>query len=197
MERRHREISLDEVDIDGPALVHVETGGYASFNSAGYSHDRDEEEYPVDSVPPLFGKYGDFHTIDWQRDLARDRLRHKLIVEKRAEFPLGIFQSAWDAGAGWICVLMVGLAAGASAGVIDIGARWMNRFWLDREHCCWSSNDTVFKDSDCSAWTAWPEMMNYYGKNPFFYVLEFVFYVGWAVLMATLAVILVKVLYLG
>ncbi|KAJ1364632.1 hypothetical protein KIN20_024761 [Parelaphostrongylus tenuis] len=202
MERRHREISLDEVDIDGPALVHVETGGYASFNSAGHSHDRDDEDGPVDNVPPLFSKYGDFHTIDWQRDLARDRLRHKLIVEKRADFPWGIFQSAWDAGAGWICVLMVGLAAGAVAGVIDIGARWMSdlkdgvcadRFWLDREHCCWSSNDTVFKDSDCSAWTAWPEMLNYYGKNPFFYVLEFVFYVGWAVLMATLAVILVKV----
>ncbi|KIH44689.1 hypothetical protein ANCDUO_25285, partial [Ancylostoma duodenale] len=141
MERRHREISLDEVDMGGPALVHVDTGGvwkcawrdeflapggYASFNSAGHSHDRDDEEYPVDNAPPLFSKYGDFHTIDWQRDLARDRLRHKLIVSKRADFPLGIVQSAWDAGAGWICVLMVGLAAGATAGVIDIGARWMS-----------------------------------------------------------------------
>ncbi|VDO14795.1 unnamed protein product, partial [Haemonchus placei] len=119
----------------------------------------------------------------------------------RADFPWGIIQSAWDAGAGWICVLMVGLAAGATAGVIDIGARWMSdlkdgvcagRFWLDREHCCWSSNDTVYKDSDCSAWLAWPEMLNYYGKNPFFYLLEFLFYVGWAVLMATLAVVFVK-----
>lgn len=27
MERRHREISLDEVDMGGPALVHVDTGG--------------------------------------------------------------------------------------------------------------------------------------------------------------------------
>ncbi|KAK6738639.1 hypothetical protein RB195_020634 [Necator americanus] len=201
MERRHREISLDEVDMGDPALVHVDTtgGGYASFNSAGHSHDREDDDYPVDNAPPLFSKYGDFHTIDWQRDLARDRLRHKLIVSKRADFPLGIVQSAWDAGAGWICVLMVGLAAGATAGVIDIGARWMSdlkdgvcadRFWLDREHCCWSSNDT---DSDCSAWTAWPEMLDYYGKSPFFYVLEFMFYVGWAVLMATLAVLLVKV----
>ncbi|KIH50578.1 chloride transporter, ClC family, partial [Ancylostoma duodenale] len=68
-----------------------------------------------------------------------------------------------------------------------------DRFWLDREHCCWSSNDTVFKDSDCSAWTAWPEMLDYYAKSPLFYVLEFMFYVGWAVLMATLAVLLVKV----
>ena len=58
--------------------------------------------------------------------MARDRLRHKVIVNKRADFPLGVFQAAWDAGAGWICVLLVGLAAGATAGVIDIGARWMS-----------------------------------------------------------------------
>ncbi|XGW09596.1 hypothetical protein V3C99_011685 [Haemonchus contortus] len=204
MERRNREISLDDVEINEPALVHVDAsgGGYASFNSAGHSQDREDEDFAMDNSPPLFSKYGDFHTIDWQRDLARDRLRHKLIVGKRADFPWGIIQSAWDAGAGWICVLMVGLAAGATAGVIDIGARWMSdlkdgvcagRFWLDREHCCWSSNDTVYKDSDCGAWLAWPEMLNYYGKNPFFYLLEFLFYVGWAVLMATLAVVFVKV----
>ncbi|KAK6057739.1 hypothetical protein COOONC_04699, partial [Cooperia oncophora] len=128
MERRNREISLDDVEIEEPALVHVETGGggYASFNSAGHSQDREDEESAIDNAPPLFSKYGDFHTIDWQRDLARDRLRHKLIVGKRVDFPWGILQSAWDAGAGWICVLMVGLAAGASAGVIDIGARWMS-----------------------------------------------------------------------
>lgn len=32
----------------------------------------------------------------------------------------------WDAGAGWLCVLLVGLTAGAVAGIIDIGARWMS-----------------------------------------------------------------------
>ena len=23
-------------------------------------------------------------------------------------------------------------------------------FWLDREHCCWSSNDTRYADDDCA-----------------------------------------------
>lgn len=101
----------------------------------------------MDNAPPLFGKYGDFHTIDWQRDLARDRLRHKLIAGNRfthflafffsilfcrADFPLGMLQSAWDAGAGWLCVLLVGLASGAIAGVIDIGARWMSDLKVER-----------------------------------------------------------------
>lgn len=73
----------------------------------------------------FYSRYGDFHTIDWQRDLARDRLRHKFIV-KRSKTPFGKLCSLWDAGSGWVCVLMVGLAAGTIAGIIDIGARWMS-----------------------------------------------------------------------
>ncbi|CAD6198725.1 unnamed protein product [Caenorhabditis auriculariae] len=205
MERRNRDLSLDEVEMDNsaPAMVHVDTlgGGYASFNSSG--HQDEEDESPNEPIPPLFSKYGDFHTIDWQRDLARDRLRHKLIVGKQAEFPLGAIQSAWDASAGWICVLLVGLAAGATAGIIDISARWMSdlkngvcadRFWLDREHCCWSANDTVYKDYDCKAWTKWPWMFDFYNQSSaIFGILDFLFYVGWAVAMSTLAVLLVKV----
>lgn len=73
-----------------------------------------------------FSKYGDFHTIDWQRDLARDRIRHKSVAARRKDFPFGTLFAMWDAGSGWACVLMVGLAAGAIAGIIDIGARWMS-----------------------------------------------------------------------
>ena len=31
----------------------------------------------VEEIPGL-GQYDDFHTIDWQRDIARDRTRHRL-----------------------------------------------------------------------------------------------------------------------
>lgn len=31
---------------------------------------------------PGLGQYEDFHTIDWQRDIARDRMRHRYIVKK-------------------------------------------------------------------------------------------------------------------
>uniref|UniRef100_A0A0M3IRB9 H(+)/Cl(-) exchange transporter 3 n=1 Tax=Ascaris lumbricoides TaxID=6252 RepID=A0A0M3IRB9_ASCLU len=195
-----------------PALVHAEhssrgtlkyRGGAVAYNGTdivGLSeHD---DSYADDAAPPIFSKYGDFHTIDWQRDLARDRLRHKYILGHKKEFPFGTIYGMWDAGSGWICVLMVGLAAGAVAGIIDIGARWMSdlkdgvcadRFWLDREHCCWSANDSVYKDADCSAWTSWPEMLQYYDKNFFYYTLEVFFYCGWSVLMAALTVTLVKV----
>lgn len=53
-------------------------------------------------------------------------MRHKLVANKRNESFYGLFSSIWDAGSGWVCVLLVGIAAGAVAGIIDIGARWMS-----------------------------------------------------------------------
>uniref|UniRef100_A0A915EHK8 Chloride channel protein n=1 Tax=Ditylenchus dipsaci TaxID=166011 RepID=A0A915EHK8_9BILA len=123
-------------------------------------------------------KYGDFHTIDWPRDLARDRMRHKFIANQKQDFPWGLLNAVWDAGSGWICVLLVGLAAGA--------------VWLDREHCCWSAHDTAYKDNDCSSWTTWPEMLHYYEKDYLCTFFDFISYVSWSVLMAGLAVTLVK-----
>jgi chloride channel 3/4/5 len=41
-----------------------------------------------DEIPGI-GQYEDFHTIDWQRDIARDRMRHRYIVKKRQD-------SIWD-----------------------------------------------------------------------------------------------------
>lgn len=69
------------------------------------------------------------------------------------------FQGAHDAWSGWVCVLLVGLLSGCVAGVIDIGASWMTdlklgicpqAFWLNREQCCWSSNETTFDSGNCS-----------------------------------------------
>ncbi|KAF1765710.1 hypothetical protein GCK72_005663 [Caenorhabditis remanei] len=217
MERAGRSSTLgstDEVELEPSgtsATIHLDmtTGGGSSssdFNPFGAIDDvrfKTDEDLPDALAPPFFSKYGDFHTIDWQRDLARDRLRHKMISKKKVDFPLGLLQSGWDAGAGWICVLFVGLAAGATAGIIDIGARWMSdlktgvcadRFWLDREHCCWSSNDTFYKDDECKAWTKWPWMLNYYNSSSFLFLfLEWIFYIGWAVAMSTLAVLFVKI----
>lgn len=41
-----------------------------------------------DDIPGI-GQYEDFHTIDWQRDIARDRMRHRHVVKK-------IQDSVWD-----------------------------------------------------------------------------------------------------
>lgn len=154
--------------------------------------------------PSTVAQYEDFHTIDWQRDLARDRMRHRLIVKRRGQGGLlELARGFHDAWSGWLCVLLVGLAAGAIAAVIDIGALWMKdlregicpqAFWLNKEHCCWASNDTYYKGDDCKQWYKWPDMfaagMDERGAG--YYLLSYLLYVLWSVLFAGLAAMLVR-----
>lgn len=102
---------------------------------------------------PGIGQYEDFHTIDWQRDIARDRMRHRYIVKKKKNSFLDTVKGAHDAWSGWLCVFLVGVVTGTVAGIIDIGSSWMSdlkfgicpdAFWLNMEQCCWSSNETTF-----------------------------------------------------
>lgn len=71
-----------------------------------------------------------------------------------------LLQGAHDAWSGWLCVLLVGIAAGCVAGVVDIGVSWMsdlkhgicpNAFWYNREQCCWPSKQSVFEEGNCTA----------------------------------------------
>ena len=57
-------------------------------------------------------RYSNFHTIDWLKDKAKDRFRHRWLVEQKKH---GFFEKvhAWhDAASGWFCVLLVGMGAG-------------------------------------------------------------------------------------
>ena len=89
--------------------------------------------------------YDDFQTIDWLKDLMRDRFRHRLLRAKTHNSLINKLLMYHDAWSGWLCVLLVGLSAGVIAGVIDIGTNWishlkhgicLNAFWLNREQCC-------------------------------------------------------------
>ena len=68
---------------------------------------------PLEDLPPGIAQYEDYHTIDWQREIARDRMRHRFIVGRwRAGQCFEKLKSAHDAWSGWICVLLVGCVAG-------------------------------------------------------------------------------------
>lgn len=98
-------------------------------------------------------------------------------------------------------MLLVGLVTGCVAGVIDIGSSWMTdlkfgicpqAFWLNREQCCWSSNETTFDAGNCSQWVTWSEIL-ISAKDGFgAYIVMYFFYIFWALLFSTLAALLVK-----
>ena len=58
------------------------------------------------------GKYEDFHTIDWQRDVARDRLRHRILWRRKSDSVANFCRCLFDALSAWLCVSIVGIVAG-------------------------------------------------------------------------------------
>ncbi|GFV84673.1 hypothetical protein TNCV_4296551 [Trichonephila clavipes] len=117
-----------------------------------------EGSQEMEEFPPGIGQYGDFHTIDWQRDLSRDTYRQKYITRKMKESWWKLLKGYYDKLSGWLCVFLVGVAAGSVAGFIDIGEGWMKdlkegicpeAFWLNKEQCCWSSNETFYEGDEC------------------------------------------------
>ena len=97
--------------------------------------------------------YDDFHTIDWLKDLARDRFRHRIIELRRKESLWQQIVTLHDSWSGWICVLLVGLSSGLVAAIVDIGTNWcthikegvcVNAFWLNKPQCCWASKNVTY-----------------------------------------------------
>ena len=144
---------MAQVSTSDDDLLDITHGGSVGLSDhpANHSHNHPSDETQQEDFPGL-GQYDDFHTIDWQRDIARDRMRHRYIVKKKQDSVLDLLKGAHDAWSGWVCVLLVGLTSGVMAGVIDIGASWLtdlkfgicpSAFYLNMEQCCWSSNETV------------------------------------------------------
>jgi hypothetical protein len=128
-------------------------------------------DVPVIEDSSIRTHYDDFHTIDWLKDLARDRFRHRIIQKKRTENFLQRLITLHDAWSGWICVLLVGLSSGLAAGMVDIGTSWMtnlkdgiciNAFWLNKAQCCWASRQIKYdkhNNPECPEWWTWPQVI--------------------------------------
>ena len=58
--------------------------------------------------------YENFETIDWLKDLMRNRIRHRHIRAQRRQSWKKRLIYLFDAWSGWICVLLVGISAGRS-----------------------------------------------------------------------------------
>lgn len=65
-------------------------------------------------------------------------------------------------------------------------------FWLNREQCCWSSNETTFDSGNCSQWYTWPEVLGHSREGVAAYIISFFFYTIWALFFALLSASLVR-----
>lgn len=65
-------------------------------------------------------------------------------------------------------------------------------FYLNREQCCWSSQETEFEGYHCKQWKLWSQVFGMSSTDSVFaYVIAYFFYVGWSLLFAFTAVMLV------
>lgn len=81
------------------------------FLILGFS-DLKEKSQEYEEFHPGVAQYEDFHTIDWLRDLVRDRYRHRYISRKMGESWCNLLSGYYDKVTGWICVFLVGVLAG-------------------------------------------------------------------------------------
>jgi hypothetical protein len=69
--------------------------------------------YLVTNVTYVVRKhYENFETIDWLKDLMRNRIRHRNIRAQRRQSWKKRLIFWFDSWSGWICVLLVGVSAG-------------------------------------------------------------------------------------
>lgn len=131
-------------------------------------------------------------------------MRHRSIKNrKRSNSIFDLISVVFDACSGWLCVFLVGLIAGCVAAVIDIGTGWLkdlkegicpDAMYLNREQCCWSSNETVFEGYHCEEWKTWPQLIGIQEGGFFAATIAFFMYIVVALFLALLAAMLVKTL---
>ncbi|UJR28387.1 hypothetical protein I4U23_009628 [Adineta vaga] len=149
-------------------------------------------------------RYEDWSTIDWLSDQARDRLRHQIITQQRNESSWKRFVAYHDALSGWFCVLLIAVNIGIIAAIVDIGAVWLTdiktgiclpAFYLSREQCCWTaSNQTYDKYQHvlCANWHKWANLIRIENGTTAEYIVDYLAYVLFGLLFATLCAVLVK-----
>ncbi|KAI8055277.1 chloride channel [Syncephalis plumigaleata] len=127
----------------------------------------------VGSPETLMPKRSDFATIDWIRDLARERQRKLQLLSIG-----GIRGMIWrwiDATQAWFLVSAVGLSAGLLVGALHVSAEWLSDirlgycktgFYLNQRFCCWQ----LAANEPCTQWASWSSAMGITSETTAYWV---------------------------
>ncbi|KAJ5907727.1 hypothetical protein N7495_000409 [Penicillium taxi] len=143
--------------------------------------------------------YDDFTAIDWIYEYTRERQRKRLLYSSGQSIT-GYIRRFLEGSNIWIVLIGTGISVGIIAAFIDIATDWLGdiktgycktgnggKFYLNRSFCCWGLNDY----SKCMDWTTWGNALgvpSHGGK----YTIDFLFYIVFSVLFASIACVLVR-----
>ncbi|GAB7360145.1 hypothetical protein MBLNU230_g7908t1 [Neophaeotheca triangularis] len=129
--------------------------------------------------------YDQFTSTDWVHDSIADAYRVKEL-RSRKDFR-GRLSAFFDGAQGWILVAIIGCVTAGFAYMIDISESTIFDFktgyckkswWYNKKRCCDGA-------SVCDDWARWSGVAHVEGNQRLW--SDFVVYVGWVVLLATLA----------
>ncbi|KAK3902656.1 chloride channel [Staphylotrichum tortipilum] len=152
--------------------------------------------------------YEDLTAIDWIFEYTKERQRQRAL--RAATSPhdgggglaplLGYVQRLLDASQVWVVLILSGLAVGALAAGIDVATDWLGdvkygfcsgvdggRFYLGKTACCLGYD----AGSQCRGWRRWGEVVGS-GSERGVWVVEYAFYLVFAITFAMAAAVLVK-----
>lgn len=192
-----REPLLDDSPEELGNFLGVRAGSTSPYAGNDDEDDDDEGSIVSDIITGDIGTaYDDFQTVDWLRDQATDRTRHKHTMSQ------GFLYKCGDAVSGWMVVFIIGLLSGLFAGIIEIGAKWLidiregycGELWfLDKEACCWS-NSTIISQDYCSNWLRWSDVLGTSDNTAVRYVINYLTYISIGTGFAMLTVIFVMII---
>ncbi|CAF1201953.1 unnamed protein product [Rotaria sordida] len=205
--------NLDDIDAESGEEVDLTGGAQGSTTAVTMLDNNDDvrigfgKKYNNDQVTNVTyvvrKHYENFETIDWLKDLMRNRIRQRNLRAQRRQSCKKRLIFWYDAWSGWICVLLVGVSAGIVAGFVDIGAKWMSHwrtgvctsaFWLNREQCCWASRDVEYDEVHneiCKYWRSWSDIFGIDKTTVSAWFFGYFMFIFWSVIYAAFIVVLV------
>ncbi|KAJ5199692.1 Cystathionine beta-synthase core [Penicillium cf. griseofulvum] len=155
--------------------------------------DSDQEAPAIPEEINEVKRYEDFTTIDWVQDAVYEQSRRRAKRRSGTGFwdQEGILgwrrkmYESYDAGQAWLVVTLVGMAIGLNSAVLNIITEWLSdiklghcttAFYLNESFCCWGA------ENGCPEWKHWTS----------FWLINYVFYFFGALLLSSIAAVLVK-----
>ncbi|PVI06440.1 hypothetical protein DM02DRAFT_610011 [Periconia macrospinosa] len=144
--------------------------------------------------------YDDLTAIDWIFEYAKERQRLRYLYASASGI-LGHVKQIADASQIWLVLIAAGVLSGGIAAFIDVTSDWLGdlktgycsnvdgdgRFYLNKGFCCWGYTEL----SQCHDWHPWSSALGI-DSNAGGWIVEYIFFIGFSVLFAACASLLVR-----